>query len=598
LREYFTPALDLPATANLTDDVFQRAVEEPDRVVCQTRTGRRLQPITAARLRSDVVTRAQAMRAAGIQQADRIGVLGRTSYEWTVVDLAIWCLGAVSVPLYDSSSPAQAGGILRDSGARAVFVHSGRHAEVVQEARAGSPDLRWVWSFDPQDPLPGTDPLRAEEGASEAVEQARRAVSPDALATLVYTSGSTGEPRGCRLTHGNLLFESSALAHVLREALVDDDASALLVLPLAHVLARVMQVTALREGIRIGYAPDMSRLLDEVHDFAPTVLLGVPRVYEKLFTQYSQRAAAEGHGRRLSAATETAIAYSTALETDGGPSLVVRSRHRLHERLVYADFRQALGGRVRFALAGGAPFGDRLGHFFRGAGMPVLEGYGLTETTGATTVTTPDDVKVGRVGRPLPGTGIRVSEDGELLVRGPHVFDGYWQAPEPTADVIDSSGWLHTGDLGEIDGDGFVRVTGRTREILVTAGGKNVVPGPLEEAIRSHPLVDQCLVVGEDRPFVAALVTLDPDAARSWAETRDKPKDVRRLADDPDVTAAVQDAVDRANAQVSKAESVRAFRVLPVTWSDESGELTPSLKLRRAAVTRTYRREIADLYRH
>jgi long-chain acyl-CoA synthetase len=596
VREYFTPALgDLPVTGNLTDDVFRRGVQEPDRVVCHRRTGRVQEPITAARLRSDAVTWAQAMRSAGVERGDRVAILGRTSYEWTVVDLAVWCLGAVSVPLYDSSSPAQVAGILRDSRARAVLVQTERHAEVVRQGSSDCPDLDDVWGFDLSQRIAGAGRLETPAVDVDTFEAARAAVGPHDLATLVYTSGSTGEPQGCRLTHGNLLFESAAVGHVLRDTLTDDP-SALLCLPLAHVLARVLQVTALREGIRLGYVPDMSRLLDDVHDFAPSVLLGVPRVFEKLFTQYSQRAAAEGRGRRLEAGTEAAIAYSTALD-NGSPGVLTRSRHRLYERLVYEHVREALGGQVRFALAGGAPLGDRLGHFFRGAGIPVLEGYGLTETTGATSITTPDDVKIGRVGRPLPGTGIRVSDEGELLVKGPHVFEGYWGSPEATAEVMDTSGWLHTGDLGEIDGDGSVRVTGRKREIIVTAGGKNVVPGPIEESIRSHPLVDQCLVVGEDRPFVGALITLDPQTARPWAEARGRPKDLVGLAVDAELRAALQEAIDRANTQVSQAESVRAFVVLPVSWSDQSGELTPSLKLRRAAVTRAYRREIADLYR-
>ncbi len=312
MREYFTPALDDPdPSPNLTHDVFRRAVEEPDKVVCHRRTGRTWQPITAARLRSDVVTWARAMHAAGISRDDRVAILGRTSYEWTVVDLAVWCLGAVSVPLYDTSSPAQVGRILADSGARALLAQGERHAESVAQVRGDCPDLEHVWSFDVEATLPGTDPVDGSTTAPDAIEDIRAAVGPEQLATLVYTSGSTGEPQGCRLTHGNLLFESSAVAHVLREVLDEEDPATLLVLPLAHVLARVMQVTALREGVRLGYVPDMSRLLDEVHDFAPTVLLGVPRVFEKLFTQFSQRVAAEGHGRRLEAATETAIAYSS-----------------------------------------------------------------------------------------------------------------------------------------------------------------------------------------------------------------------------------------------------------------------------------------------
>jgi long-chain acyl-CoA synthetase len=597
VREYFTPPLDDSATAsNLTDDVFHRAVTDPDRVVCHRRTGLTWESVTAARLRGDVITWAATMHAAGIGHGDRVALLGRTSYEWTVVDLAVWCLGAVSVPLYDSSSPSQVADILQDSGAQTLLVQTERHAAVAQEALAGAAGIERLWSFVPSVPLQGTAPP-PQAASNVDVEPIRAGVGRHDLATIVYTSGSTGVPRGCRLTHGNLLFESSAVAHVLGDLLEAEDPATLLVLPLAHVLTRVVQVTALRQGVRLGYLPDMGRLLDEVREFAPTFLLGVPRVFEKLFNQYSQRAAAEGHGRRVEGATETAIAYSVALDSAKGPGLVLRGRHRLHDRLVYSDLRDALGGRLHHAVSGGAPLGDRLGHFFRGAGIPVLEGYGLTESTGAATVTTSDDVKVGRVGRPLPGTGVRVGDDGELLVKGPHVFQGYWAAPDAGGALVDADGWLHTGDLGEIDGDGFVRVTGRTREVIVTAGGKNVVPGPLEESVRAHPLVDHCLVVGDDRPFVAALVTLDVEAARSWAEERGKPKDARRLADDPDLRALVQEAVDAANTQVSQAESIRAFRVLPVVWSDQTGELTPSLKLRRTAVMRAHRRDIAELYR-
>ncbi len=563
-------------------------------MVCQRRAGRAWEPVTASRLRGDVVSRAQTMHAAGISKGDRVALLGGTSYEWTAIDLALWCLGAVTVPLYDVSAPPQVAAILNDSGAKAMHVQLERHAHVAAEVRGQTPSVEHVWSFDGTR-LPGTDEP-APASAWSDIEELRGAVGADDLATLVYTSGSTGDPRGCRLTHGNLLFESDAVAHVLREVLDGDDPATLLMLPLAHVLARVMQVTALRTGTRLGYVPDLSHLLDDLHDFAPTFLLGVPRVFEKLFTQYSQRAAAEGRGRRFDKAAETAIAFSAALESDNGPSLVLRGQHRLQERRVHAGLRSAVGGRLRYAVSGGAPLGDRLGHFFRGVGIPVLEGYGLTETTGATTVTSPDDVRVGWVGRPLPGTGVRVSDEGELLVRGPHVFDGYWQEPDATAACVDPEGWLHTGDLGEIDADGSVRVTGRTREIIVTAGGKNVVPGPLEEAVRAHPLVDHCLVVGDERPFIAALVTLDHEAVHDWAEARNKPRDVRSLLDDAELNAAVQSAVDSANAQVSQAESIRAFRVLPDRWSDQSGELSPSLKLRRAAVTRAYRRQIADLY--
>ena len=600
MREYFTPTMeDEPSVANLTEEVFARGEREPDRVVCHRHEGPgRWAPVSASRLCQDVRRWAGAMLAAGLDPGDRVAVLGRTSYEWTVLDLAIWSVGAVSVPLYDTSSASQVADIVHDCAARAILVQAPGHATLVTEVRSRCPELEHVWPFDVEEPLDGTDAPPVNDSPASVLEERRRSVTGDSLATLVYTSGATGDPRGCRLTHDNLLFESSAVGQVLDDVISGEDPATLLVLPLAHVLARVMQVTALRRGVRIGYTPDLHRLLDDVRDFEPTFVLGVPRILEKIFTLYSQRIAAEGRGRRFESAAQTAIAYSTALESDQRPGRLLRGRHRLYERSVYADFRRALGGRMICLLSGGAPLGDRLGHFYRGAGLPALEGYGLTETTGASTVASPDDVRVGRVGRPLPGTGVRVSDEGELLVVGPHVFDGYWRTPTgENATKLGDDGWLRTGDLGEIDGDGSVRVTGRTREIIVTAGGKNVAPGPLEEAVRAHPLVDQCVVVGDDRPFIAALVTLDPDALRGWSRQRDKPEAPEALGDDSELRTQVQAAIDLANQQVSQAEAIRAFRILPDVWSDQSGELTPSLKLRRGAILRAYRRQIEDLYR-
>ncbi len=599
MREYFTPAADDSSPgSNLTDEIFERAAREPGRVVCQRYVGPgRWEPVTAAALCDDVRRWAGVLLTAGIEVGDRVALLGRSSYEWTVLDLAVWSVGGVTVPLYDTSSAAQVRDIVSDCGARVILVQSVAHAELVTEIDGDCPDLEHVWPFDPDQPVLGARTPPAPDGSADAVDSRRRAVTADHLATLVYTSGATATPRGCRLTHANLLFESDAVASTLGDVLDSDDAATLVVLPLAHVLARVMQVTALRRGVRLGYVPDLHRLLEDVEAFRPTFLLGVPRILEKLFTQYSQQAAAAGHGRVFDKAAAAAIAYSTALDSESGPSLTLRGRHRLYGRRTYPAFRDALGGRLTCVLSGGAPLGDRLGHFYRGVGIPALEGYGLTETTGASAVTTLDDVRVGRVGRPLPGTGVRVSDDGELLVTGPHVFDGYWGTTTGDATRLDDTGWLHTGDLGEIDGDGSIRVTGRTREIIVTAGGKNVAPGPLEEAVRAHPLVDHCLVVGDERPFVAALVTLDVDRAAQWARERDLPEDLAHVAAHPQARAEVQGALDVANDQVSQAEAIRAFRILPDTWSDESGHLTPSLKLRRGAILRAYRRDIDELYR-
>jgi long-chain acyl-CoA synthetase len=357
----------------------------------------------------------------------------------------------------------------------------------------------------------------------------------------------------------------------------------------------VVQLGAVRARVRLGHSSDPRRLAEDLRSFRPTFVLGVPRVFEKLFTSASQDAAAEGRGRTFDKATETAIAFSRACD-DGRVGRLLRLRHRTYERPVYAPLREALGGRCRYAVSGGAPLGERLGHYYRGIGVTVLEGYGLTETTAAVTVNRPDAMKIGTVGRPLGGSAVRVSEDGELLVRGPQVFGGYWRDDEDTAASFTADGWLRTGDVGEIDDEGFVRVTGRQKEILVTAGGKNVAPAMLEDLVRAHPLVSQCLVVGDGRPFVAALVTLDAEAASRWAREHGRRPDVAALAEDEQVHAELQLAVDAANRSVSQAEAIRRFAVLADDWTEEDGQLTPSLKIRRSVVAREHRADIEALY--
>lgn len=596
MREYASPSLDDPyairgvTARTLVDDVVRRGQADPDAVVASTRSDGRWSPVTAARLLADVRAQARRFVAAGLRPGDRVALLSRTRYEWTVADFALWAAGCVSVPLYDTSAQDQVRHILGDSGARAVLTGSDAHRDTVAAARGDLPDLELV--LDLLEEGAGADPELDQE-----LERRLADLGPDTLATLVYTSGSTGAPRGCRLHHSHLLFGSAAIAAVLGPVLEEEDASTLLFLPLAHVLTRLVQVTAVRAGLHVGYADDLRRLIDDLASFRPTFLVGVPRVFERIYTVTSQRASADGRGRLFDRATDTAITWSQAMETPRGPGPVLRARHAAFDRLVYRHLRESLGGRLHTMLAGGAPLGDRLGHLFRGAGIPVLEGYGLTETSSASTLTAPDEVKVGRVGRPLPGTAVRVSRDGELLVRGPHVFAGYWGDDDEGKGFTDDGVWLRTGDLGEIDDEGFVRITGRMREMLVTTGGKNVAPGPLEDAVRSHPLVAQCLVVGDARPFVAALVTLDHDAVRAWAESNGRPVDVAALAADDDLLAEIQTAVDRANERVSQAESIRRWAVLPVEWTEETGDVTPSLKLRRHVVLRRHRADVDELFR-
>lgn len=622
MREYAT-ALDvaLAEHGNLTDDVVRNGTEHPDAVVLVRRSDPRAPwtDVTAAELLDEVRAVAKGLVAAGIEPGDRVALVSRTRWEWTVLDYATWFAGAVGVPAYDTASEEQLAWLLDDSGARAVVVEDARLAARVAAVRSTLPALHQVWTIDPgRGEGRGAVDLLTRLGADvddAELERRRTTAGPDDLATIVYTSGTTGPARGCMLTHGNLDAELTVTLGAL-DALFephrddDDDGgrgpgdaaatddpgpTTLLLLPLAHVFARVVQVGAVRARVRLGHTSDVRRLVPDLEALRPTFVLAVPRVFEKLFNTASQRAVADGRGAAFDRAADTAIAWSRAQDTGRVP-LSLRARHRLHDRLVYRRLRAQLGGRCRWAISGGAPLGERLAHFYRGIGLGVLEGYGLTETTAAVTVNLPEVQQLGTVGRPLPGVAVRVADDGELLVRGPQVFAGYWNDEAGTAETRDEHGWVSTGDLGEIDDEGFVRIIGRKQEILVTAGGKNVAPARLEDLLRAHPLVDQALVVGDGRPYVAALLTLDPETLPAWAEQHGLAPDAWRLADDPTLRAELQRAVDQANASVSRAESVREFAVLGEQWTEEGGQLTPSLKLRRQVLLRAHRDDVDALY--
>jgi long-chain acyl-CoA synthetase len=600
VREYSTPPTSAaPATGNLTDDLLRNAAEEPGRVVVSRRGPSGWTGVTAAQLLAEVRRTAKGLVAAGIAPGDRVALVSKTRYEWTLLDYAIWYAGAVSVPVYETSVTDQLAWLLADSGARAVVVETAAHAERVKEGTASAGlAVDHLWVIEGSADHRGAVAALADLGGSvddAVLEDRREAVGPDTVATILYTSGTTGRPKGCVLTHGNFLVEIASATDELAALFDDEDASTLLFLPLAHVFARVIQVGAIRKRVRLGHTADVRHLLEDLEEFRPTFLLGVPRVFEKIFNSASQRAASDGRGKVFDRATDVAIAYSRALDA-GRPGPVLRTKHALFERLVYAPLRQSLGGGCRHVISGGAPLGERLGHFFRGVGIPVIEGYGLTETTAAVTVNPPDALKVGTVGRPLPGAAVRVDDEGELLVRGGQVMRGYWQDDIATVEVLTDDGWLRTGDLAEIDAEGYVRVTGRRKEILVTAGGKNVAPGLLEDRVRASSLVGQCMVVGDGRPYVAALLTLDPDVVEEWAGRHQRKGSLASLARDPELLAEVQAAVDEANATVSKAESIRRFTVLPIEWTEEGGQLTPSLKLRRHLLMRELRAEIEALY--
>ncbi len=599
MREYSTALqVDVPSGGNLTDDVVANGTDHPRSVVFARRSGSAWEDVTSAEFLHEVEAVAKGLIAAGVEAGDRVALISRTRYEWTLFDYAIWFAGAATVPIYETSSAAQVEWILGDSGARAVVVETPEHMSRVKEVRSSLPDLHHAWSIDGN--AVGVLRTLGEDVSDGELEKRRRQAGPDDLATLIYTSGTTGKPKGCMLTHGNFVFELSVAVHELDRLFTppEDDgegASTLLFLPLAHVFARIIQVGCVRARVRMGHSADIANLLDDFAAFRPTFILAVPRVFEKVFNTASQRAVADGRGKVFARATEVAIAWSRGLE-GGRTGLGVRAQHKVFDRLVYARLREALGGRCEYAVSGGAPLGDRLGHFYRGIGVNVLEGYGLTETTAALTANLPDAQKVGTVGRPLPGTSVRVADDGELLFRGGQVFAGYWHNDAATAEVTDASGWFRTGDVGEIDDEGFVRITGRKKEILVTAGGKNVAPAVLEDRLRAHALVDQCIVVGDGQPFIAALVTIDRDALPAWAEQHGKSADLRHLVDDAELRAEIEAAVAEANSAVSKAESIRRFTILPSSWTEEGGQLTPSLKLKRNVVLREFRDEVDALY--
>jgi long-chain acyl-CoA synthetase len=594
VREYSTALqVQVPATGNLTDDVVRNGSTTPDRIAFSRRNASGWTDVTAREFLAEVRAVAKGLIAAGVEPGDRVALLSRTRYEWTLFDYAIWFAGAVTVPIYETSSSEQIEWILEDSGARAVVAETPEHTGRLKEVRDRLTELHHVWSI--EDNAVAVLTTLGQEIADEVLEERRTTAGPDSLATLIYTSGTTGHPKGCMLTHGNFMFELTVAIEELRRLFDAEGASTLLFLPLAHVFARIIQIGCVKAQVRMGHSADIKHLLDDLAAFRPTFILAVPRVFEKIFNTASQRAAADGKGRIFNRAADVAMAWSRGIET-GRTSVLVKAQHAVFDRLVYARLREALGGNCEHAVSGGAPLGDRLGHFYRGIGVNVLEGYGLTETTAALTANLPDAQKVGTVGRPLQGTSVRVADDGELLFKGGQVFRGYWHNDTATSESLDDHGWFHTGDVGEVDDEGFVKITGRKKEIIVTAGGKNVAPAVLEDRLRGHLLIDQCVVVGDGRPFIGVLLTLDRETVPTWAEQHDKTSDLDKLLDDPDLYAEIEAAVEEANTAVTKAESIRKFTILPDEWTEEGGQLTPSLKLRRTVVMRDYVDEVEALY--
>jgi len=580
--------------ANLPGIVLDNATQAPHHAVFARRVDSAWEDVSAREFLDEVTATAKGLIAAGVGPGDRVALMCKTRYEWTLVDVAIWFAGAVSVPIYETSAPEQVQWILSDSAAVGIIVESAAHEAILAQVRGAVPSLSHLWVIDGG----GLGELSAGGSvvADSDVERRCAALTVDSLATIIYTSGTTGRPKGCELTHGNFLAEARNVVHSTEEIFLAQGASTLLFLPLAHVFARVIEVGCLLARVKVAHTADVKNLVADLGSFRPSFVLSVPRVFEKIYNASAQRAEAAGRGKVFAAATATAIAYSEGLDA-GGAGLGLRVRHQVFDRLVYGKLRAALGGNMSYAISGGAPLGARLGHFFRGIGVPVLEGYGLTETTAGCTLNLPAAPRIGSVGRPVPGIGIRIDPDGEVLVRGDSVFRGYYNNPDATAEAFSDGGWFRTGDLGELDADGYLSIIGRKKEIIVTASGKNVAPSALEDRLRAHALVSQCMVVGDAKPFIGVLVTLDAEALGAWLEHRGKPPlSVDEAAADPDVLAEIQLAVDDANTAVSRAEAIKKFTVLSVDFTEENGYLTPSLKLKRAAVLKGCSSDVEALY--
>ncbi|AUA14393.1 AMP-binding protein [Streptomyces sp. SID8382] len=597
MREFSLPALyEVPADGNLTDLIRRNAAQHPDVAVVGRKVDDCWEDVTATAFLAEVRAAAKGLIAAGVEPGDRVGLMSRTRYEWTLLDFAIWSAGGVTVPVYETSSPEQIQWILSDSGAVAALVETGTHEAAVEAVRDTLPALKRVWRIE-GDAI-GTLRKLGADVADEKVDERSSIATADSPATIVYTSGTTGRPKGCVLSHRSFFAECGNAVARLKPIFNTGESSVLLFLPEAHVFGRLVEIAAVLAPIKLGHVPDVKSLTDELAAFRPTLVLGVPRVFEKVYNSARAKARSEGKGKIFDKAAETAIEYSKALDAPGGPSLGLRFKHKVFDRLVYSKLRAVLGGRATHAISGGAPLGERLGHFYRGIGFTVLEGYGLTESCAATTFNPWDRQKIGSVGQPMPGTVVRIADDGEVLLHGEHLFTEYWNNEAATAEAL-SDGWFHTGDVGTLDEDGYLTITGRKKEIIITAGGKNVAPAVIEDRIRAHALVAECMVVGDGRPFVGALVTVDEEFLPRWAAEHGKPEGVTvdELLEDPELLAEIQRAVDDGNAAVSKAESVRKFRVLAAQFTEDSGHVTPSLKLKRNVVAKDFAAEIEALYR-
>ena len=606
MREFTNPPLALaPPVGGLADVVFEHAQEDPLYVVLGRKDeDGRWQDVTAADFRDEVLALAKGLLARGIRFGDRVAIMSRTRYEWTLFDFALWTIGAQVVPIYPTSSAEQCFWMLYDAECSAAIVEHEDHAMTIATVIDRLPRLHEMWQLD-------ADAVQElyDAGAhldDEVVHRHRQAVTPESVATVIYTSGTTGRPKGCVISHGNLMYEADTVIErwePVFHSKKGDEAATLLFLPLAHVFGRMVEVAAIRGRVRFGHQPQMhaAALLPDLAAFRPTFFLAVPYIFEKVFNAARRKAEKEGKAGAFEKAVDVAVKYADAVEAKAwgigpGPSAGLRVQHQLFDKLVYSKMRAAMGGRIRHAMSGGSAMDRRLGLFFAGAGIQIYEGYGLTESTAAATANPPGRTRYGTVGQPIPGVTVHIADDGEIWLNGGNVFLGYLNNQKATDQTL-HDGWLATGDLGTLDEDGYLTITGRKKEILVTSGGKSVSPGVLEERVRDHPLVAQCIVVGNDRPYVAALVTLDQEAVEHWLAMRGKrPMAPAELVRDPDLETEVRRAVVAANTLVSQAESIRTFRILAQPFTEEHGLLTPSLKLKRKAIENAYVNEVEALY--
>ncbi|MFD7387611.1 AMP-dependent synthetase/ligase [Streptomyces sp. NPDC059852] len=607
VREAYVPPFAPPVThGSLADLPFDNAEAVPDAVVLSRRDADgHWTDVTAAEFAGQVQAVAKGLIGEGLMPGDRIAVMARTRYEWTLLDFAAWAAGLVVVPIYPTSSAFQTRWILQDSGAVALITETVAQANALGPELDRVPDLRSLWVMDK-----GHMDRLAEAGQEQPdgeVAVRRGMLVPDTLATLIYTSGTTGRPKGCALTHGNFFAEvdnAVELLYPIFKARTSEEASVLLFLPLSHVFGRMVEVACVRARVRLGHAPSLKAedLLLDLAAFRPTCLLTIPYMLEKIYNSARAKAESGGRASTFDRAAGVAERYGEALEarqsgTGPGPGTALKAARALYDPLVYRRLRNAMGGRVKYAICGGSPLGRRLAAFYAGAGIEVYEGYGLTETTGAATVTPPLKPRLGTVGWPLPGTRVRIAADGEVLLSGDHVLRGYWDPAAGGVVPAAADGWLATGDIGALDDEGYLTITGRKKELLITAGGKSVAPAPLENWLRAHPLISQCLVVGDRRPYVAALITLDMDGVSHWRRMNGRhPVPAELLLDDPELRHILQRAVDEANKLVSRPESIRRFAVLPVDFTETHGHLTPSMKLRRDAVMRDFAADVEALY--